>query len=201
MPTLVRVPSGAYDHVARACDMGAEGLTVPNVRSAEEAARIVAHMKYAPGGHRGVAVGIAHDRYSGGPVAGKLADANERTTFFALIESAEGLAEVDGIAAVDGVDCLFLGHFDLSVSLGIPGEFAHPKFQDALAAIIAAARRHGKSLGRNVGSAAEAAEAFRQGFDFITYSGDVWLYQQAVASGVAQIRKDTGQQPWKPAGQ
>ena len=68
------------------------------------------------------------------------AAANQRSAFFCLIETAEGVDNVEGIAALDGVDCLWVGHFDLSVSLGIPGEFDHPAFTAAMDKIIAAAQ-------------------------------------------------------------
>jgi 2-keto-3-deoxy-L-rhamnonate aldolase RhmA len=98
-----------------------------------------------PDGKRGVALGIAHDRYTGGPVLAKLAAANERTTFFAQIETAAGVENADAIAALPGVDCLWVGHFDLSCSLGIPGQFDHPTFADAIRRVGDACRRHGKA--------------------------------------------------------
>ena len=150
LPAIVRVPSKAYHHIARACDMGAEGVMLPMVASADEAKKILQSMKYYPEGGRGVALQVAHDDYRPGPVPQKLAAANKRTTFFAQIETADGVKNADAIAAVDGVDCLWVGHFDLSVSLGIPGEFDNPKFTKAIDRVIAAAGKHGKALGRLV---------------------------------------------------
>lgn len=184
---LVRVPSKAYDHVARALDMGAEGVMVPMLGTAEEAAALVRHAKYTPEGARGCAFGIAHDRYRPGPAAAKMAEANERTTVFAMIETAEGARNADAIAATSGVDCVWVGHFDLSASLGVPGDFACRTYRDALEAICAAAQRHGRALGRLVGGMAEAEEAVRDGFTLIAYGGDVWLLQAAVAEGVRGI--------------
>jgi 2-keto-3-deoxy-L-rhamnonate aldolase RhmA len=188
VPAIVRVPSKSYHHVARALDMGAEGLMVPMVGSAEEARAVLDGMKYTPQGGRGVALGIAHDSYAGGAVLDKLAAANARTTFFAQIETAAGVENADAIAAVDGVDCLWVGHFDLSCSLGIPGEFDHPRFKDAIARTLAACARHGKAAGRLVPDAAQGIALNREGFDFICYSGDVWALQAAVKAGVDEIR-------------
>jgi len=128
LPTIVRVPSRNYNHIARALDMGAEGLMLPMVSSGEEAAQIVAHAKYPSQGHRGVALQVAHDRYLPGPVLKKLRDANKRTTIFAQIETPDGVANADEIAGVKGIDCLWVGHFDLSASMGIAGQFDHPDF-------------------------------------------------------------------------
>jgi 2-dehydro-3-deoxyglucarate aldolase/4-hydroxy-2-oxoheptanedioate aldolase len=189
LPAIVRVPSKDYHDIARALDMGAEGVMVPMVNDADEAERIVSGMKYTPRGRRGVAPGIAHDDYVMGPVLEKLAAANEKTTLFAQIESVAGVENADAIAAIDGVDCLWVGHFDLSCSLGIPGQFEHTDFRAAIERTVAAARRHGKALGRLSGSPAECAALYREGFDFICYGGDVWLLQAAIAAGVAEIRQ------------
>ena len=149
---------------------------------------MVNSLKYHPEGGRGVALGIAHDRYVGGPVLEKLAAANKRTTLFAQIETAEGVANADEIAAVEGVDCLWIGHFDLSSSLGIPGEFEHRLFKNAVKEVTKACETHKKALGRLVPTAAEGIKLNRAGHDFICYSGDVWALQQAVAEGVTAIR-------------
>jgi 2-dehydro-3-deoxyglucarate aldolase/4-hydroxy-2-oxoheptanedioate aldolase len=188
LPAIVRVPSQSYHHLARAADMGAEGLMVPMVNNAEEARAVVACCRYTPEGRRGVALGIAHDNYRAGPVLDGLEAANARLTTFLQIETAAGIENVDAIAAVDGVDALWIGHFDLSASLGVPGEFDHPKFKDAVAATVEACRRHGKSLGRLVPDVATGVDLAEAGHDFICYAGDVWVYQAALANGVARIR-------------
>ena len=188
LPVIVRVPSKEYHHIARAADMGAEGIMLPMVNDAAEARHILNSMKYVPHGARGVALGVAHDRYSGGPVLDKLAAANLRTTFFAQIETRSGVENAEAIAALDGVDCLWVGHFDLSASLGIPGQFEHQLFKDAIAEVIRAARKHGKAAGRRVPDVQTGVDLYRQGFDFICYSGDVWAYQAAVRAGVDGIR-------------
>ena len=191
LPTIVRVPSKAYHHIARACDMGAEGVMLPMVGSAAEAKKIVDSMKYYPDGARGVALQVAHDDYRPGPVSQKLAAANKRTTFFAQIETADGVKNADAIAAVPGVDCLWVGHFDLSASLGIPGEFDNPKFTKAIDRVIGAARKHGKALGRLVPTVEQGVQLYQAGFDFICYSGDVWVLHNALADAVGGLRAGT----------
>jgi 2-keto-3-deoxy-L-rhamnonate aldolase RhmA len=185
---IVRVPSKEYHHIARACDMGAEGIMVPMVGSAEEAKGIVDCMKYHPEGKRGVALQVAHDNYRPGAVTQKLAAANARTTLFCQIETAEGVKNADKIAAVAGVDCLWVGHFDLSTSLGIPGQFDNPKFAKAIDTVIAATRAHRKALGRLVPTVESGIEINRLGFDFICYSGDVWVLHNALAEALAALR-------------
>ncbi len=191
LPTVVRVPSKEYHHIARAADMGAEGIMLPMVGSAEEARSILDCLKYHPDGRRGVALAIAHDRYRPGPTLDKLAAANRTTTLFAQIETRQGVENAEAIAAVDGVDCLWVGHFDLSASLGIPGQFDHQDFTDAIKTVIKACRKHGKSAGRLVPTVDEGVAFQQQGFDFICYSGDVWALQGAVQQGLNEIRART----------
>jgi 2-keto-3-deoxy-L-rhamnonate aldolase RhmA len=187
---IVRAPSKEYHHIARTCDMGAEGVMLPMVGSPKEARHILDCMKYGPEGKRGVALGVAHDRYRPGAVAEKFKASNARTTLFCQIETAEGVKNADALAAMDGVDCLWVGHFDLSSSLGVPGQFEHPTFLKAIEKVANATARHGKALGRLVPDVATGLEYNnRFGFDFICYSGDVWVLHNALSEAVAQLRK------------
>lgn len=195
MPTIVRVPSKEYHHIARAADMGAEGIMLPMVGTAKEARDILDCMKYTPLGHRGVALQVAHDRYRPGPTMPKLAAANRFTTLFAQIETRQGVDNADKIAAVDGVDCLWVGHFDLSCSLGIPGQFNHPDFLAAIDTVVKACKKHKKALGRLVASVDDGVALYEQGFDFICYWGDIWVLHAAVQSAVTEMRERTARPP------
>ena len=189
IPALVRPPSNESHHIARALDAGADGLAMPMVGSKEEAEHIVSCMKYPPMGNRGVALNIAHDHYIPGDPATTLAAANRRTAFVALIETEEGIRNIDAIASVKGVDCLWIGHFDLSCSLGINGQFDHPDFIKATDKVKRAANKHNKALGRLTADAAGAIALNKQGYDVLCYSGDLWVYQQALIQGISEIRK------------
>ena len=189
VPVIVRVPAQENDMLARACDMGAEGLVAPMISTAAQAQAMVDSIKYYPQGKRGVGLQMAHDNYRAAPVADALKAANDRTTIFCLIETAEGAANAEAIAATDGVDCLWVGHFDLSVSLGVPGQFDHPKFQAAMEKIIAAAKAHNKSLGRLVPNTSQGISFYKQGFDFCCYSGDVWVLRDALAAAITTLRE------------
>jgi 2-dehydro-3-deoxyglucarate aldolase/4-hydroxy-2-oxoheptanedioate aldolase len=190
VPTLVRVPSRDRHDISRLADVGAEAIMVPLVGSAEVARAAADALKYPPEGRRGVALGIAHDRYRNPPTpAAGLAAANARTGLVILIETAEAVEAVEEIAAVPGVDALWIGHFDLSTSLGIPGAFEDPRFRAAIARVVAAGRAKGLGLGRLVSSSVEAEQAWRDGFRMLCWSGDVWLLQQAVAAGMTELRR------------
>ena len=175
--------------LARACDMGAEGLIAPMISTAAQAQAMVDSVKYFPAGNRGVGLQMAHDNYRAAPVADALKAANERTSVICLIETAEGAENVDAIAAIEGVDGLWVGHFDLSVSLGIPGEFNHPTFTAAIDRTVFAAKKHGKFLGRLVPSADAGIAFYKEGFDFICYSGDIWVLRDGLAAAAKAIRE------------
>jgi 2-dehydro-3-deoxyglucarate aldolase/4-hydroxy-2-oxoheptanedioate aldolase len=185
---LVRVPATEYDFIARVLDMGAMGVMVPMVESADQARSIVASAKYPPQGRRGAAFGVAHDDYTGGDIVEKIQSANRETLLLAQIETAAGLRNVDEIAAVNGIDVLWVGQFDLSISLGIPGQFAHVELNSAMDQVVAACRRHGKVAGIMAPDIATGQALLHQGFRMISYSGDLWIYQSALRHALGELR-------------
>ena len=110
------------------------------------------------------------------------------TPLIAQIETASGVRNLDEIASVDGIDVLWIGHFDLSNSLGIPGQFDHPLFQEAVARVLEACRRYGKVPGFLAGDIAGGKKLLDQGFRMLAYGGDLWLYQAAVRDGVTALQ-------------
>ena len=187
MIPYVRIPATEYDFIARVLDMGAMGIMAPMVESAEQARKLVASAKYPPLGRRGAAFGVAHDDYGGGDIVEKIRSANSETHLIAQIETAAGVQNADEIAAVEGIDVLWIGHFDLTNSLGIPGQFDHPDFKAALATVLAACERHSKVPGFMAGGIDDGKALLDQGFRMIAYGGDLWLYQNAVREGVAAL--------------
>jgi 2-keto-3-deoxy-L-rhamnonate aldolase RhmA len=188
---LVRVPATQYHLLARPLDVGALGLMVPMVETAEQARLIVRSAKYFPEGARGVAFGVAHDDYAGGDIVGGMAAANAETLLIAQIETAQGVENVEEIAAVEGIDVLWIGHFDLSTSLGIPGQFDHPTYTRAIERFLAACNEHGKAAGIMVPDVATGEAVLRQGFRAIAYSGDIWIYAHGLRQGLAALRATT----------
>lgn len=189
MVPLVRIPATEYHFIARALDMGAMGIMSPMVENADQAARMVAAAKYPPVGRRGAAFTIAHDNYTGGDIVEKIQTANSQTLLLAQIETAAGVRHVEEIAAVPGIDVLWIGHFDLSNSLGIPGQFEHPQFQAALSAVLAACRKHGKVPGFMASDVPTGKRLLDQGFRMLAYSGDLWIYQTALRAGIAALQE------------
>src|SRR5215216_5396798 len=144
---FVRVPGSAPHLIAPILDAGAMGIMVPLVETREQAEAIAAACRYRPLGRRGLAFSIAHDDYAGGPVDSKIREANERTLVIALIESERGIRNADEILAVPGIDIGWLGHYDLTDSMGFPGGFDRPEFDEAVRRLLGACDRHGKAAG------------------------------------------------------
>lgn len=186
---LVRVPATEYHFIARTLDAGAMGIMVPMVESAEQARAIVAMTRYPPRGRRGAAFGVAHDDYEAGPVAAKITAAMARTLVIAQIETAKGADAVEEIAAVDGIDVIWLGHFDLTNFLGIPGEFNNAKYLAAVEQIVAAARRHGKSAGFMPVDEKWARDYLAKGFRMMAYGMDLMMLQHELSHGLAVMRE------------
>lgn len=185
---MVRVPATEYHLISRPLDVGAMGIMVPMVETAEQAQKIVDSAKYPPVGKRGAAFGIAHDDYTGGDILAKMQSANDEVFLIAQIETATGVENVEAIAATKGIDCLWIGHFDLTSFLGIPGQFTHPTYLDAVQRVLDACQTHGKIPGIMCGDVATGQAQLEQGFRALAYSGDLWIYQQALREGLDALR-------------
>jgi 2-dehydro-3-deoxyglucarate aldolase/4-hydroxy-2-oxoheptanedioate aldolase len=184
---FLRVPDAAYDLIARGLDLGALGVMVPAVESAEEARLVAESARFPPVGRRGFGL-LMRDTWEAEGVPATLEKANAETLVLVQIETAAGLAAVDEIAAVDGIDILWIGHFDLTASLGIAGDFANPLYHDAIDRVLAAGAAADKPVGMVCGSAEEGAALVRRGFRILAYSIDIYLYEEAVKEGIAGLR-------------
>ncbi len=186
---IVRVPQTQYHFIARSLDAGALGVMCANVETAEQAREIVNAAKYAPMGNRGVGVGGAHNDYCPVDAVKYFAEANENTTVICQIESVRGLENCEEIAAVAGVDILWVGHMDLTTSMGITAQFDDPRFHAALDRVVAAARAHGKFTGIQPGTAEQAEEWIGHGYQAISWATDVGVYRAGLISAIEALKK------------
>src|SRR5215475_13697516 len=155
LPTIVGLPSKDPYQVSLALDMGARSIMPPMVETVEEVRQYLARARYAPVGQRAVALRVSHDKYKARPVPDLLTETNAEIFYFAKIETALGAENVEAIADVPGVDGLWIGHVDLTASLGCPGDFNDPRFLKAVDRILGAAKHARKPIGRLVGSVDE----------------------------------------------
>jgi 2-keto-3-deoxy-L-rhamnonate aldolase RhmA len=189
LAALVRPPANEYPLIAPLLDAGASGVIVPKMESAGEAARFVDACRYFPEGHRGAAFSVAHDDFLPGNVADKMRTANEAVICGILIETEQGVDNLGEILEVKGIDLVWVGFLDLSLSLGIPGQYGHPRFKEAAERILQVSKAYKKPVGILSASHGQARVHLNQGFQCISYSGDIWLLQRALSEGVQAVRR------------
>ncbi|MBS9719713.1 4-hydroxy-2-oxovalerate aldolase [Tianweitania sp. BSSL-BM11] len=184
-PVIFRPRSQASAEIKSALDAGAAGVMVPMVESAEEACAIVAACKYAPLGKRGIGPWRASGYYD--HFGDYLANANDATTVIVQLESVKGLDAVEAIAAVEGIDILYVGPADLASSLGAPlGEMKGPLLE-ACARVAKAARENGKIAAIDVGEVDHIPQLRDLGFSFFTIGSDVDFIQKAGRALVSDL--------------
>jgi 2-keto-3-deoxy-L-rhamnonate aldolase RhmA len=188
MPTIVHVPTQDYRDVARALDIGAEAIMTPMIATAAQAKAVLACMKYPPAGRRSKGTLPAYERLAMPTVEQHIAEANRCSVFVPLVENEEGVANVEEIALLNGVDAIWIGQLDLSISLGIPNQLEHPRFLAALDRVAAACRKADKPAAILAATPQQGADFFRRGYDFICFGGDAVLYRDALHDGVAALR-------------
>ena len=168
---VVRVESYERQRFHRILDLGAEGIMCPRINNLEEAQRAANAMRYQPEGVRGVAYMVRATNF-GASSKDYFASSKDTLVGIVQVESEEILNSLDDIAAVDGIDLLFVGPSDLSMALGIFGQFEHPRFIDALKTTAAAAQKAGKATGILMRSPEEFNKYHGLGFRFIACGAD-----------------------------
>jgi 4-hydroxy-2-oxoheptanedioate aldolase len=144
---IVRVPGKEHHHASRLLDSGAQGIVVPHVDTAEEAARVVSHCKYPPIGHRSMMGVLPQFAYESTPPADAVRISNEQILVTVMVETPLAIENAEAIAAVPGVDVVLIGTNDLCAEMGIPGQFADARVEDAYRKVIAACKKHNKHPG------------------------------------------------------
>lgn len=192
---LVRVPGNAYHLIAPVLDAGAFGIMVPLIEEREQAEEFANACRYRPEGRRGVGFSVAHDDFAAGEVPPKIREANARTLVIALIESERGIRNADRILSVPGIDVGWLGHYDLTDSMGFTGDFERPEFHAAVDALLGACDRHGKVPGVLATTVAQTLAWRRRGFRCLAYGGDVGLFRDALAEGIRAVRAELADRP------
>lgn len=172
---LPRVSSHNGEQIRRLLDSGADGVIVPNVRTTEEVQRIVSWCKYPPVGQRGY--GISRAQGYGFDFDATSADWNQRSTLIIQIESQEGAEDAEELLENPSVDGVMVGPYDISGSLGIPGQIDHPRVAAACAKVVEACRKKGKACGTQLVDPTQEriTAAFQNGYTFVVLSSDVFV--------------------------
>jgi 4-hydroxy-2-oxoheptanedioate aldolase len=186
VPAMVRVPGHAPESVAAVLDAGAAGVLVPRVSTAAQAVAAVQATRYPPVGSRGVGPGRA--AAYGYRIPDYLSKANESLLLAIQVETAEGLANIDEIAAVEGVDVIFIGPGDLSVSIDAMGPANQDKLNTAIEKIASTAIKAGKSVGIFRPSPDDVSKWVKAGITFYILASDTMFLGASLAAGVTAAR-------------
>ena len=176
--SIVRTSDTSETAISRALDLGAGGIQAPQIQSADEARAVIRAAKYFPKGERGVCRFVRAAHYSSTPRNEYFAQANE-TLVILQVEGQKGLDALDDILGVEGFDILFIGPYDLSQSLGVPGDVANPKVVTTIKEITARARKAGVVTGVFADTFEAAGRWKSAGIQYISYSTDVGIYTEA----------------------
>jgi 2-keto-3-deoxy-L-rhamnonate aldolase RhmA len=188
---IARVTSHDPHDATRILDCGAQGVMVPHIQNAKEARDIIEACLYAPKGHRsafgsGPALG-----YAAIPQAEVCKILNDETLLIAMIETPEAVENIDGIAAVEGIDVVHIGASDLSTEMGIPGQYSSERMRAAFEKVAGAARKHGKAMG--VGGVRQDFEfqswLIKLGMRYLTGGSDIAYILSAGRADVKQLRE------------
>ena len=191
---LVRVSTADRAEVMRALDAGAEGIMVPMVRSLDDAREAVAHSKYPPLGQRGAHFARPHVDFSPPADAGAYMDEANRALLTVLqIETLEAAEIVDELAALEGVDMLYIGPGDLSIALGHPGQVDHPEVLEVVGRMVRACREHGKLAGSHFNDTAHLAALAELGVQVYGFGAVVRMLAAGVAGQAAAARQALGE--------
>ena len=169
---VVRIPRLDYAYVAKALDMGAEGIWAPHLDTAQQAKDLVRFGKYPPEGIRGAAVPVFRlkDRGEFKQAADYFRFVNDETLLIAQIEGRESIGNIEAITAVPGVDVAMMGTQDLSLDLGYPGKETHPEMKAAIQKVVDGCKKNGKASGDHIANIDELRYWIGQGMQMITYS-------------------------------
>lgn len=193
VPAMVRVPGHGQEAIAAALDAGARGVLVPRVSTAEQARNAVKATRYPPAGERGVGPGRAAGY--GYRIGEYLSAANEDLLLAVQVETAEGLANVDAIAGTQGIDVVFVGPGDLSVSIGATGSAGAPKLAKAIETILAAAQNRKKTAGIFCATPDDVGRWAGKGAGFFILASDAMFLGAGAKAGVEEARSQTSQTP------
>ena len=184
--------------MARALDGGAEGIIFPRVESPEVLRNAVSWAKFPPRGVRGFGLGAPQVGYSNAPFGEIIRHMNDETLIFAQIESVKGLEARHELAAVEGLDSLFIGPADLSISLGVGGQWDHPKLLDAIDQVIQACGDHGKMPAIHVRNAAFAKVCIEHGMKVVSCGVDLACCGRACRAWPKSCGASAPVDSWRP---
>jgi len=175
MSAVVRVGENNPNMISRALDIGADAVEIPQISTKEDALNAVKASKFSPLGERGVCRYVRAAKYSSMDKSEYFKYANENTLVIIHIEGMEGIENLDKILEVDGIDVIFIGPYDLSQSLGIPGDVNNIKVEEKMKEVVNKASAKGKIVGTFVDDIESAKKWKSLGIQYMSYAVDVGI--------------------------
>ena len=189
---VVRVADLTHKEIQRALDNGAEGIIIPCLRDVDDFRKAVDLTKFAPLGNRGFikgrGSGFGNEPWASGSLTEYLENSNDKVLLLPQCETKEALDSIEEIVQIEGIDGIFIGPFDLSICMGIPGQFDAPEFKEAVDRILSACKQAGKLCMMFTSTPSEARMYIEKGFDAVANSIDTIVFAQAYKSMVDEIR-------------
>ncbi len=189
---LVRIADLTHKEMQRALDNGAEGIIIPCLKSLDEFRKVVDLGKFAPLGNRGFikgrGSGFGNEPWASGTLTEYMQNSNDKVLLLPQCETKEALDNIEEIVQIEGIDGIFIGPFDLSICMGIPGRFDAPEFREAVDRILRACKQAGKLCMTFTSTPAEARMYIEKGFDTVANSIDTITIGQAYKAMVEEIR-------------
>ena len=187
MDVLARLPNVERTTVLRTLDIGVSGILAPQVNDLPTARAFIEASLYPPLGRRGLGITRASN-YGAAPVAEYITEANSDLLRMVQCETEQAVRKVGSIASIEGLDLIFIGPYDLSLSLGVPGDIFHPKMIEAVDKVLAVCKKLNKPAGIYVSSLGEAKTRIEQGFTLLAYSTDILILTAAAKNIVNSLR-------------
>lgn len=194
MSALVRVADLTHKEIQRAVDNGAEGIIIPCLREVDDFRKAVDLCKFAPIGNRGFikgrGSGFGNEPWAFGTLTEYMENSNEKVLLLPQCETKEALDNIGEIVQIEGIDGIFIGPFDLSISMGIPGQFDAPEFSEAVDRILKTCKQAGKLCMIFTTSTADARKYIEKGFDAVANSIDTIVFGEAYKTMVDEMRPE-----------
>jgi len=187
---VIRVSDNDEALILRALDIGAQGIEIPKINSRYDAERAVKSLKYFPQGERGVCRYVRAAKYSSMDKFEYFKSANNETIIIAHIEGLEGINNLDKILSVSGIDIIFIGPYDLSQSLGIPGEVNHPLVTEKMKEVILKCKKNKIAVGTFADDIVAAKKWISLGVQYMSFSVDVGILYKACKKVVEKLKNN-----------
>jgi 4-hydroxy-2-oxoheptanedioate aldolase len=185
--SIIRVGTLDANEIGSALDCGVDGVQVPNVNTPAQAKAAIEAARFHPLGKRGVCRFVRGAQYGATNKSEYFHEANTKTLIL-QVEGTKGIANLDQILALEGFDVLFIGPYDLSQSLGVPGEIQHPKVLEKVSEIAEKVQKKGLVLGTFCDDPKKIGPLLKQGFHYISYSVDLNIFQESLLSLMTSVK-------------